>query len=173
MNAMKKSLISLCAIAMLVNAGAQTTKKEKNEKEIKAPIDHVTVYFNSAEVSRTAQVVLPEGASTLLITRVSSKIDPKSMKGTLGNNAKVVGIDYGTQTLTSGTRDSARLKKIDDTLKLVEKEKRRLTSLIKSYESELVMIEKNNTLGQGDNGMSVADLIKLNYPICTARASMN
>lgn len=156
----KLTLVTVGCLTTFLLFG-QTNKKDKNEKEIKAPIDHVTVYLNSAEISRTTQVTLPEGSSTLILTRLSSKIDAKSMKGTLGNNAKVVGIEYGTHTLTSGMRDSVRIQKIEDTLKLVDKEKRRLMSNLKSYESELLMIEKNNTLGQGDNGLSVADLTKL------------
>lgn len=159
---MKNTLLAISILLSSTLAMTQpTVKKDKNEKEIKAPVDHVTVYLNSAEVSRTTQVTLSEGSGTLIISRVSSKIDGKSIKGTLGNNAKVVGIDYGTQTLTSGTRDSARIQKIDDTLKIIDREKRRLMSNLKSYESELLMIEKNNTLGEGDNGMSVTDLQKL------------
>src|SRR5688572_32048005 len=119
---MKRTIYSVCFTLIALTGFAQIpSKKDKNEKEIKPAIDHVTVYLNSAEVSRTIQVSLPEGSSTLVIPRVSSKIDAKSIKGTLGNNAKVVGIDYGTQTLTSGIRDSIRIQKIDDTLKLVEK----------------------------------------------------
>lgn len=159
---MKKITTLFILSSITIYSFAQTNpKKDKNEKEIKPAIDHVTVYMNSAEVSRTMNVTLPEGSSTLVIPRVSSKIDSKSIKGTLGNNAKVVGIDYNTNTLTSGTRDSTRLQKIEDTLKLVDKEIRKLNSNLKSYQSELLMIEKNNTLGQGQNGMSVADLIKL------------
>jgi len=161
MNYKNGLLITLFSFGLLISEAQTPSKKDKNEKEIKPAIDHVTVYLNSAQVSRTIQVTLPEGSSTLVIPRVSSKIDVKSIKGTLGNSAKVVGIDYGTQTLTSGVRDSIRIQKIDDTLKIIDIEKRRLISNLKSYQEELAMIEKNNTLGQGENGMSVADLIKL------------
>ena len=75
MNIMKKLiLISISLCAFIFNLSADT------EKEIKAVINHVTVYPDRAQLNHEAGFDIPAGKTILKLTGLSPYIDPESIQ---------------------------------------------------------------------------------------------
>jgi uncharacterized protein (TIGR02231 family) len=72
---MKKSVFSLLlAVALIAPLRAE------NEKEIKAPIDHVTVYPDRAQITHEASFDIAPGKTILKLTGLSPYIDAQSIQ---------------------------------------------------------------------------------------------
>ena len=133
----------------------------ENEKTVKSKIENVTVFLNGAEVTRTASVSLNAGINTIVFSNLSKKVDEASIQASSSANARILNTDYQTVYVTTGKQDSAKIQKLNDSIEVANKEIRRIGYLEVTYESEKKILDLNNQIGQGNNGMSILELQKL------------
>lgn len=70
---------TLVTIFIIIQASVMALYADQ-EKEIKAPVKHVTVYPDRAQVIHEATVEIPAGATLLKLTGLSPYIDPQSIQ---------------------------------------------------------------------------------------------
>jgi uncharacterized protein (TIGR02231 family) len=155
---MKKYSVLLLTFFLFYNANAAY-----EEKKIKTKIDKVNVYLNGALISHTGTVSLDAGNTVVIIHNISSKIEKESIRATFTNGVKVLAVDYDIDRITSGVQDSLRIKKVNDSITLIQKDIRRLNSVMAALESERKVISDNSHLlsSSSTSNMTVAELQKL------------
>lgn len=149
-------IIAFCCLCLSSNLLA-----DKDEKIVKTRIDKVTVYLNGAELNHNGSINLSEGTNILLVKGLSQKVARESIRAQFSNGVKVLALNFEQDKVTKGRQDSVRLARINDTLMVVDKEKRRLSSVIAALEAEKATITANSNLIQGQNNVTVAELTKL------------
>ena len=70
---------TIVTIFIILQASVMTLYADQ-EKEIKAPVKHVTVYPDRAQVTHEATVEIPSGSTLLKLTGLSPYIDPQSIQ---------------------------------------------------------------------------------------------
>lgn len=138
-----------------------TLHAQGDEKIVKTRIEKVTVYLNGAELNHTGSVTLSEGTNILLVKGLSPKVARQSIRAQFSNGVKVLALNFELDKVTKGRQDSVRLARINDTIVVVDKEKRRLSSVIAALEAEKATLTANANLVQGQNNVTVAELGKL------------
>jgi uncharacterized protein (TIGR02231 family) len=150
--------IALLGVLLLLCA---QSKGQNKEDFVDSEIKEVTIFLTGAEIHRTANVTLNAGMTTLVFSEISSKLDKESIQATVTKDVKIVGTMYDRTYYTSEKQDNARIKKVSDSLSILDKKVRELQYQRDTYLAEKKVIESNNVLGQGNNGMSVTELQKL------------
>ncbi len=154
-----KTFCSMLFLAVFPLCASANIQPEK-ENVLTSKIEKVTIYLNGAQVFHTGQASLKQGTNILYLKNISSKVSSSSIHAEFSNNVKILATEYGIDKITSGTRDSARIDFILDTLEIVKKEQRRIVSLIEALASEKSAILSNSNLS-GTQNIPVAEIQKL------------
>ena len=148
-------------ILLTIGLIAFITVNAADEKKVKTTIDEVIVYLNGALIHHQGTVAIPAGNSVIIVHNISPKVYQKSIRAQLGNGVKVLATEYGIDRMTSGVQDSLRLKKIADTVTVVQKEIRRILMMTSSLEAERKVILDNSHIGATTSNLPVAEVQKL------------
>ncbi|MBK8554242.1 MAG: mucoidy inhibitor MuiA family protein [Lewinellaceae bacterium] len=148
---MKKTVLLLLSLAICSLLSAQETQK------VTSNIEKVTVFLRGAQVNRTAKTSLKTGKTELVFKDISPNIDKTSIQ--------VKG--DGVFTILSVVHQLNRLeeqKRRDEILQL-EAQKRRQQEArqlqnahLSVCRQEKAMLEKNQSIGGANNGVSTAEL---------------
>jgi len=104
---MKKQMqlfIFTCAIIGLVAVSAVAEPPATT-----GTISKVTVYRGQAQVTRSIDADLPEGASELVITNLPEKIIPESLYAQTSGKVKVLSVRYREKAVRQDTREEVKL----------------------------------------------------------------
>lgn len=134
---------------------------QEEGKALKTKIEKVTVYLNGAEIAHQGSVSLSEGTSVLLVKGLSPKVVKESIRAQFSNGVKVLAVGFEQDRITKGKQDSVRLTRISDTIRIMDREKRRINAMQSALESEKQTIISNSNLVHGQNNVSVAELQRL------------
>ncbi len=135
--------------------GATSLDKDNQEIKLSSKIEHVTVYQNSAKVSRSAETSLSKGTHVIVLSGLSPHINAQSMQ---------VGIDKGATLLSAQFRqDHLRPEEmtdeqsyINDSLKWVNKQLLDLQAQRNIYEQEKnLIIGAAPKIGERESGYGV------------------
>ncbi|MBC7864358.1 MAG: DUF4140 domain-containing protein, partial [Bacteroidia bacterium] len=152
---MKNLIVFILLLLPLLNSA------KNPEKEVKSEIKEVSVFLNGAMITRTADVSVPSGISTLILKNISSKISRQTIKASFTGGVKLLSVEYLNVSVPKGKQDSARLKKIEDTLKILEKDLRRISYLNSTYSKEKEIIDSKSANSKSHETLLVAEIQKL------------
>jgi uncharacterized protein (TIGR02231 family) len=148
------------AMLLLLACGyAQAQKPVFTTAKVKA----ATVYFNSAEISQSAAVTLPAGTSEVVIKNVANYLLENTLQIGAPSNVTVLSSQFTNNYISEFEPDenSPLLKKVRDSIKLVEKEVAVVVNQKTSEQKTLELLDKNNQVYGQQSGLSVAELMKM------------
>lgn len=128
-----------------------------------AKVKATTVYFNSAEISQSAAVTLPAGTSEVVIKNVANYLLENTLLIGAPSNVTILSSQFTNNYISEFEPDenSPALKKVRDSIKLVEKEVALVINQKTSEQKTLELLDKNNQVYGQQSGLSVAELMKM------------
>lgn len=119
-------------------------------------VSKVTVFLNSAQVTRTASVSIPTGTSTLMFNNLSPDIDVQSIQVKSAGEFTILSVKHELDFLNQQVKEK-RINELETQKKIVQDKLDLQNNLLEIYQEESKMLLKNqNVAGQGS-----LDLIKL------------
>ncbi|MDV6167567.1 DUF4139 domain-containing protein [Flavobacterium sp. DG1-102-2] len=146
-------------LLFLVSAVAVAQKPVFTTAKVKA----ATVYFNAAEITQSASVTLPSGTSELVIKNVANYLNENTVQIGAPANVTVLSVQFTRDYISEYEPDetSPPIKKVRDSIKLVEKELAVVVNQKTSEQKTLELLDKNNQVYGQQSGLSVAELMKM------------
>ena len=148
---MKRILILFVLIAN------QAFAQEEKTTEIKTKISEATIFMQGAQITRTGEVKLKPGRSTIVMKSLSPHIDAKSIQVKGSGEFTILSVNHHHNYLDELENDS----KVDSLIEMSEKiedeikvHKSRLTVL----SEKLSLLNANKKLGNENSNISVLDL---------------
>ena len=151
---MKKSILFVLSILFAVAASAQ------NPSIFNASLESVTVYRTSAELNHKINVNLPAGSSEIILGNIANTIDQNSIQLAAPANVTILSTTFVKDYLKTENKSPAYIK-VEDSLNLAKKELNGILNKKSVDENLLVLLDKNQTVGGVNSGLSVAELIKM------------
>lgn len=152
---MKKSI----ALFLLVFYGAQAQKPVFATAKVKA----ATVYFNSAEINQSTSVNLPKGTSEIVVKNVADYLYEGTVQIGAPSTVTVLSVQFTRDHLSEYDLDenSPAIKKVRDSIKLVEKEILRVNNAKDSEAKTIELLDKNQQVSGTNSGLNLAELAKV------------
>jgi uncharacterized protein (TIGR02231 family) len=128
-----------------------------------AKVKAATVYFNAAEVSQSANVSLPAGTSEIVVSNIADYLNENTIQIGAPASLTVLSVQFTRDYISEFEADetSPVIRKVRDSIKLVQKELQR-TAVLKSSEQKTIdLLDKNRVVAGQNTGLIVAELIKL------------
>jgi uncharacterized protein (TIGR02231 family) len=152
---MKKLLFAL----LLCSGIAFAQKPVFTQAKVKA----ATVYFNGAEITQSAQAVLPAGTSELVILNVADYINEATVRVGAPKSVTVLSVQFTRGNITENEPDtgSPALKKVRDSISLLETAIQRIALERASEQKSLELLDRNQQAACKESGVSVDELTKL------------
>lgn len=150
-----KPLLIACTALWCTQSLANDGKNTVNAKLESAMILRV-----GAEVTHTAKATLTKGNNELWIEGLSSSIDVNSLQIKCSGGVTVMSSAFSTDYLTPGTPTPA-VKKLQDSVDFYGKEQIRIQVALKTNDELLSLLKANKNIGGTQNGLSVAELMKM------------
>ena len=143
------ALICLC-ISGLLPVQAQ--------KQISAKLDSATVFLKGATLYHSVPATLKSGSQEVVIDGLSPEIAISSLKVT-ANGVLISAVEFSKDFITP-KEESARLKKLSDSLDLYEKQLQEAKDELTVHQHLLKMLTDGtlNNMGKKDGTVSVADI---------------
>jgi len=128
-----------------------------------AKVKAATVYFNAAEITQSAAVNLPAGTTELVIKNVANYLNENTVQIGAPSNVTVLSVQFTNDYISEfePNETSPVIKKVRDSIKLVEKELALVANQKASEQKTLELLDKNNQVYGQQSGLSVAELIKM------------
>lgn len=157
-NDVSMKVISMSAALFLTLAAAA-----QQPVYTRAALESVTVFRAGAEMNHKAKISLPKGSSQVVIQQVANAIDENSIQVSAGDKVTVMSAGFARNFLKEEDLKSPAYLKLEDSLQTARRELTRTRNLRTAEENTLVLLDKNQSLGNGPNGngASVAELMKL------------
>jgi len=127
---------------------------------VPAILQSATVYRSGAELVHTAKTSLRQGNNSLIIEDLSNNIDVNSIRIGSTGNVTILSVEFSKEYLKPESR-SPLVKKLQDSLDLVQKELEKVKVLTKADNDLLDLLSSNKKIGGEQNGLSVAELSKM------------
>lgn len=152
----KKTILSAF---LLVTAIALAQKPIFTTAKVKA----ATVYFNAAEISQTTNVNLPLGTSEIVIKNVAVDLNENSVQIGAPASVTVLSVQFTNDYVTEYEIDlkSPALKKVKDSIVLVQKEILKVGNAKNSETKTLALLDKNQQVSGANSGLNVMELMKM------------
>jgi uncharacterized protein (TIGR02231 family) len=150
---MKSIIITLCTLFTYINIWAQTIATQSS-------LQSVTVYVNAAELNHTAKATVPAGNSEIVIKNISSTVDENSIQIGCNTDLTIMSVSFRKEFIEAKPKSSAVLR-LEDSLKLVQKDIAYLNQQISIHQQALSVLEANKIVRGENNGLQVAELQKL------------
>jgi Domain of unknown function (DUF4139)/N-terminal domain of unknown function (DUF4140) len=128
-------------------------------QSVSSVIQQVTVFFNGAQVQRTANASINSGRTELIFKALTPNLDPRSLQVKSEGNFVVMSVNHQTNYLTETDKK--------DTLKVLEKMRDEMTDKINTENDKLTVLNHQETLlqrnevqllGIPNNSMKLEDL---------------
>lgn len=150
---MKLIVTTLALFSIIMSAIAE------NLKELNTKIEHVTVYLQGAQITRTASHFLKQGRSTLHIKSLSRHLDAKTIQVKGTGDFTILSVDHSYNFLEEINLD----EKLDSLIiqrKTLENEMAEHESRISVLKEKLSLLNENKKLG-GDNMSASIDELRV------------
>lgn len=123
-------------------------------------LKEATVYRLGAELFHTARVNLIQGTSEIIIDGISNRIDISSIQ--IGTEGKftIMSMEFSTDFLKPVVK-SAVVIRLEDSLQSLERDLGKLQVMMKTNKDMLDLLKANRNIGGTQNGVSVAELVKM------------
>ncbi len=129
----------------------------QTEKSIDSKITNVTVFLNKAQVTREVKTRLETGKMDLILTGLTSQLDPSSIQVAGKGNFILLGIRH-QQNYLSEFNVSPKLKMLKDSLAVYQKNLSLEQSQKEILNKEEQMLLSNQKIGGANQNLTVAEL---------------
>lgn len=147
-----KNLISVLAFVFLaLGAAAQT------DKPVDSRITNVTVFLNKAQVTREAKTRIEAGKTNLVVTGLTSQLDPESIQVTGKGTFIILGISH-QQNFLNELNMPRSLKVLRDSVDYLQKQVSLEQSQKEILNKEEQMLLSNQKIGGTNQNLTVAEL---------------
>lgn len=128
-----------------------------------AKVKAATVYFNAAEISQTANAALPLGTSEIVVKNVAVNLNESSIQIGTPASVTVLSVQFTNNYISEYETDpkSPQLKKVRDSIVLVQKEILKVNNTINSESKTIQLLDKNQQIYGVNSGLNVAELMKM------------
>ncbi|AWI25317.1 DUF4139 domain-containing protein [Flavobacterium pallidum] len=130
---------------------------------VTAKVKAATVYSNSAEIFQSTSVVLPKGTSEIVVKNVADYLNESSVQIGAPSTVTVLSVQFTNNYMSEYKIDenSTEVKKVRDSINIVEKEIGRLTNALNSEAKTLELLDKNQQVSGTNTGLNLAELAKV------------
>ncbi len=150
MNFLKLILTIIIFYSMSVNA-------QDVEKELKTSITDVTVFLNSAQITRVGTIQIPKGKTNILLRKLSPYIDGNSIQVNAKGDFTILSVNYSMDYL----QEPASTEKINELTKQIAAIDDSLSyykALSETNAGTLDMLDKNKKIGNENTGTDINQL---------------
>jgi hypothetical protein len=128
-----------------------------------AKVNAVTVYFNAAEISQTAHLNLPAGTHEIVIKNVANYLNENTVQIGAPSSLSVLSSQFTNDYISEYDIDesSPAIKKVRDSIKIVQKELDRLNNTRTSEMKTIEILDRNQQVYGANTGLSVTELMKM------------
>jgi uncharacterized protein (TIGR02231 family) len=147
------SVFVLCSLVTFAQKPVFTTAKVKA----------ATVYFNATEISQTASAIIPAGTSEIVIKNVANDLNESSVQIGAPSTLTVLSVQFTNDYISEYEIDdkSPAIKKVRDSIKLVQKELLKVANAKNSEAKTLDLLDKNQQVSGVNSGLNVFELMKM------------
>jgi uncharacterized protein (TIGR02231 family) len=130
---------------------------------VNAKVKSATVYFNAAEVSQSANAMLPAGTSEIVVKNVANYLNENSVQIGAPANITVLSVQFTNDYISEYDVDenSPVIKRVKDSIILVQKELNKVINTKNSENKTIELLDKNQQVFGQNSGLSVAELMKM------------
>jgi len=129
----------------------------QNEKQVDSKITEVTVFLNKAQITRDVKTRLESGKSTLILTGLTSQLDPQSIQLSGKGNFIILGISHQQNYLNELNMPKS-LKLLKDSIEILQKQVLLEQSQKEILSKEEQMLLSNQKVGGANQNLTVAEL---------------
>ncbi len=148
---MKNRILSIVLSFSVITAIAQT------DKTVDSKINSVTVFLSNAQVTREAKTRVDAGKTNLLVTGLTSQLDPQSIQVTGKGNFVILGISHQQNYLSEFNMPKS-LKSLKDSVEYFQKQLSLSQSQKEILNKEEQMLLTNQKIGGTTQNLTVAEL---------------
>lgn len=149
---MLKKLFMVACILFAV----QMAKGYEGQK-VSSKVTKVTVFLNSAQVTRTATASIVPGTSTLVFENISPDVDVQSIQVKAAGEFTILSVKYELDFLNEQNKEK-RIEQLEEQKKLIQDKLDMQNNLLNIYQEESAMLLKNQQVSGQNNNL---DLMKL------------
>jgi uncharacterized protein (TIGR02231 family) len=149
--------ISLLPVFLICSIRILAGTDQPGEQSFKVPVQSVIVYLEGAQITQNKQVSLKPGRNLITFTGISSKLVSKSIQATVTGDVAIFAISDKINFL-SLQEESAQVKQLKDSVKLMTEALTALEYDREAYETEKKLLVQNESMGGKDKGVSTAEL---------------
>jgi uncharacterized protein (TIGR02231 family) len=129
----------------------------QSDKALDSKITDVTVFLNKAQVTRQVNTRLEAGKTNLIVTGLTSQLDPESIQVTGKGSFVILGISHQQNFLTEFNVPKS-LKNLKDSAKVLQKQLALEQSQNEILNKEEQMLLSNQKIGGTNQNLTVAEL---------------
>ncbi|WP_309641231.1 DUF4139 domain-containing protein [Flavobacterium sp.] len=128
-----------------------------------AKANAATVYFNAAEITQSASAILPKGSSEIVVKNVADYLNESTVQIGAPSHVTVLSVQFTNNYISEYEVDenSPLIKKVRDSIKLVEKELQRVNNAKEAENKTIELLDKNQQVSGLNSGLNVAELMKM------------
>ena len=145
-------LLSICAAAVAPASG---------QTKVKTSVEKVTLFIDGAQVTRTKQIDLPAGNSTLVFMGLSPYLDDKSMQVAAKGRFTVTAVNR-LFNHTDSLERSARQKALEQELARIRLEQQQQKAAREVIDAETDLLKVNCSVGNRNAATPLAAIKELN-----------
>lgn len=149
---MKRAFFIFSTLGLCV-MGAQT----RETVQVKTPVKSVILYLDGAEVSQSKQVHLNPGYTAIVFSDLSPKLISKSIQVNVGPEVTVLSVSDKINFLRQ-IKGSGNTAVIHDSIEIMSDLVTQVSMQIQAFEQEKTMLQKNESIGGQDKGVSITEL---------------
>ena len=126
-------------------------------------VEKATVYSNAAELSHTTSVNLPKGSSEIVVKNVANYVNESTIQIAAPENVTILSVQFTTNYISEYEIDETNplIKQVRDSISLVNKEIQKIQVEKTSHQKTIELLDKNQQVAGENNGLQVAELMKL------------
>ena len=128
-----------------------------------AKVNAATVYFNAVEITQSATAILPKGSSEIVVKNVADYLNENTVQIGAPSNVTVLSVQFTNNYISEYEIDekSPVIKKVRDSIKLVEKEIQKTNNAKESELKTIELLDKNQQVSGLNSGLNVTELMKM------------
>lgn len=126
-------------------------------------VNEVTLYLNGAELNHSLSVSLQKGTNEIVVKNISNQLDANSIRIKSTKAVTILSATFTNKYYNEYEIDpnSIALKKVQDSISLTTKEMAVVRNTIEMERQTIQLLDKNQSVGGQNTGVSVIELTKL------------
>lgn len=153
---MKLKLLSMGLVLLMCGTALQTKGAEK----VKTYVEKATLFLDGAQVTRTRQIDLPAGETTLAFTGLSPYLDAKSLQVTAKGRLTILSVERTWDDADSLEHSRLR-QQLTEELKTAETKAKRTAAELENVQAEMNLLEVNCSAGARTANVPLATVKEL------------